>query len=399
MEALSEILLLGDSACAASVSASVGACAASISAVATSGGGGGGGSGGGGSGGGGGVGGSCADVADVDSSLLVDPKVARKIVKKAKREERKIERKEKQKLAKLYTPEERLAYAEKKKAEARLAGTQKKKLNIEKSKIHSKELVISYDKLTGRFSGFENVKILLELCSKYIVSFVTKSASSVATVGGALTADSVGEASSEIVSKVTFSPKWIELLEMVKFIMPPTKSVSYRLQLMKDGGKTKKVQRIREPSMSTWMSIQLFFALHKLTLKFIAKKPMLLKHVSRVARCICAINHLIVTKNDFSPRLQSFFNLLGVPPTVVISRAHIPVAKAFIGIADRSPIEASVFPTEKPFDGKLKEECGICFLLDSETATCLPCKHVFHTTCIDIWHKNSKTCATCRMAC
>ena len=277
-----------------------------------------------------------------------------------------------------------------------MAGSLKKKAHIEKIKISLKEPTISYDKLTGPYSPHANVSILLELCAKYIVFSSTLvgggAASAEASVGG-------GAASATVVSKVRFSPKWIELLEMVNYILPPTATLAYRKQLLKDGGKTKKVIRIREPSMSTWMSIQLFFALHKLTLKFIAKKPMKLKHVEGAARCITSINNMIKTYNDYSPRLQQFFNLLGVPPTVVISRTHIPVAKSFIGIADRSPVDVSLFPTEKPFDGKLTEECGVCFQLDEELAIRLSCKHVFHTACHNLWYVKSKTCATCRKPC
>ena len=305
-----------------------------------------------------------------------DPRAARKAKNKAQREERKIERKKRQ-MVKLYTPKEDRAYFKKKKDEARIIGNEKKKLNtliLEKS---SKEPTISYDRLTGPYSEHSNVSILLELCSKYIVS----------------------SSSSRGKRQVQFSPEWIELLAMVKYIMPPSHTLAYKRQQKKDGSISKIVKRIREPSMSTWMSINLFFTLHKLTLKFIAKKPMKLKHVEGASYCIKSINHLIKTYNDYSPRLQKFFNLLGVPPTIVISRAHIPVAKAFIGIADRPPIDVSLFPTQKPFDGKLKEECGICFLLDSEPATCLNCKHVFHTECIEIWFKKDRSCASCRAKC
>ena len=345
--------------------------------------------------------------------VLVDLR-DRKAKKKAEREKRKEQRKENQKIAKLYTLEERTAYAKKKEAEARLAGSLKKKAHIEKIKISLKEPTISYDKLTGPYSPHANVSILLELCAKYIVFSSTLvgggaasaeasvgggAASAEASVGGGAASAGGGAASATVVSKVRFSPKWIELLEMVNYILPPTATLAYRKQLLKDGGKTKKVIRIREPSMSTWMSIQLFFALHKLTLKFIAKKPMKLKHVEGAARCITSINNMIKTYNDYSPRLQQFFNLLGVPPTVVISRTHIPVAKSFIGIADRSPVDVSLFPTEKPFDGKLTEECGVCFQLDEEPAKRLSCKHTFHTACHNLWYVKSKTCATCRKPC
>jgi len=359
----------------------------------------------------GGGGGGCA-------TSSVDPRAARKEKKKAERLERKEQRTKNQKIAKLYTPEERTAYAKKKEAEARLAGSLRKKASIEQIKKSLKEPTVSYDTLTGPYSKNPDLKILLELCSKHIVSTSTTSEKSVgASVGGAGSAEASagggggagsveasagggGEAGSKsVVSKLHFSPKWIELLEMVKYILPPSKTSAYRKQLLKDGSQKVKVKRIIEPSMTTWLSVQLFFALHKLTLKFIAKKPMKLKHVEGATRCITSINHMIKTNIDFSPRLQQFFNLLGVPPTILISRAHIPVAKAFIGIADRSPIEASLFPTEKPFDGKLEEECGICFQLDTEPAKRLSCKHTFHTVCHDLWYVKSKTCATCRNAC
>jgi len=306
----------------------------------------------------------------------VDPRAARKAKNKAKREDRKIERKDRQ-MIKLYTPEEERAYSKKRKEEARMIGNEKKKLNILSLEKYSKEPTISYDKLTGPYSQHSNVSILLELCSKYIVS----SSSS----GGK--------------RQVRFSPEWIELLTMVKYVMPPSHTLAYIEQLKKDGSIGKRVKRIREPSYSAWISIHLFFVLHKLTLKFIAKKPMKLKHVEGASRCIQSINNLIKNYNDYSPRLQKFFNLLGVPPTIVISRAHIPIAKAFIGIADRSPINVSLFPTQKPFDGKLKEECGICFLLDSEPATCLDCKHIFHTECIKLWFEKERSCASCRAKC
>jgi hypothetical protein len=309
----------------------------------------------------------------VGGGSSVDPRAARKAKNKAQREERKIERKNRQ-MIKLYTPEEESAYSMKRKEEARMIGNEKKKLNTLFLEKYSKEPTISYDKLTGPYSQHSNVSILLELCSKYIVSI----------------SSSCGK------RQVRFSPEWIELLALVKYIIPPSHTIAYKKQLEKDGSIGKKVRRIREPSYSTWMSIHLFFALHKLTLKFIAKKPMKLKHVEGASRCIKSINNLIKNYNDYSPRLQKFFNLLGVPPTIVISRAHIPVAKALIGIADRSPINASLFPTEKPFDGKLKEECGICFLLDSEPATCLDCKHIFHTACIELWFKKDRSCASCR---
>jgi hypothetical protein len=312
----------------------------------------------------------------VGGGSSVDPRAARKAKNKAKREERKIERKNRQ-MIKLYTPEEESAYSKKRKEEARMIGNEKKKLNTLLLEKYSKEPTISYDKLTGPYSQHSNVSILLELCSKYIVSI----------------SSSCGK------RQVRFSPEWIELLALVKYIIPPSHTIAYKKQLEKDGSIGKKVRRIREPSYSTWMSIHLFFALHKLTLKFIAKKPMKLKHVEGASRCIKSINNLIKNYNDYSPRLQKFFNLLGVPPTIVISRAHIPVAKALIGIADRSPINASLFPTEKPFDGKLKEECGICFLLDSEPATCLDCKHIFHTACIELWFKKDRSCASCRAKC
>ena len=63
--------------------------------------------------------------------VLVDLR-DRKAKKKAEREKRKEQRKENQKIAKLYTLEERTAYAKKKEAEARLAGSLKKKAHIEK---------------------------------------------------------------------------------------------------------------------------------------------------------------------------------------------------------------------------------------------------------------------------
>lgn len=49
--------------------------------------------------------------------------------------------------------------------------------------------------------------------------------------------------------------------------------------------------------------------------------------------------------------------------------------------------------------GKTKKECSICScdLNQNEIIRKTPCKHVFHSMCIDKWFKISQSCPICRL--
>lgn len=320
-----------------------------------------------------GLSGGGSSSAESGGGSTLDYHAKKKLEKKKEKEKRKQIRKEKRKVIQLYTREEQIINASKKKDEARRRGNVRKLLLVNEKKKY-----ISYDSLTSDYSKYKNVSILLDMCKCLILT---------------------EKKSNSEIEKTSISPKWYELLATSKYVLPPSDSITYKKKLFEDGLKMRKVKRIIEPSQSSWVSVNLFFAINKLILKFNQRKQLNLKHVETINVGIIIINKLIKEKNDFSPRLQIFFDLLGVPPTIVISRAHIPIPKALIGIADRSPLQASLFPTELPFDGKLKSDCGICFNLDSEPALKLICGHIFHTDCINPWLIKDRTCATCRHPC
>jgi len=314
-------------------------------------------------GGGGGV--SCYD----PLKDIADRRVANKAFKKEKRDARKAFRKEKKKLFKTFS-QEKQEYLNKKfklKTE-RLKEIKKMKVDddvllLSHSPIPTKiknipHKLVSFESLKAPYTPYMNVVLLLELFVQKLVIF--------SSIEG-----------TEL-PKIQVSPKWIDFLKLAKVVETPYKYTYSR--------KFKKYHK--DMSSISRVSIPLFFSLDKLYKDFALKKALKKLYMDKVSLCIKYISKLIKTHKKFSPKIQSFFDVLGIQPSFNIGYANVLPLKL-----------ASVFPEQLPFDGKLVEDCPICFLKDSEPAIRLPCKHIVHKSCIDEWFKKERTCATCRAKC
>jgi len=307
---------------------------------------------------------------------IADRRAANKAIKKEKRDARKAFRKNKEALFKTFSKEKQ-EYLNKK---FKLKTERLKKVKqmgdyfdsidgeIEllpsvKSHIPTKvkgapHQLVSFESLKAPYTPYLEVGLLLEL-------FVNKLVISSPVEGTEL-------------PKIKVSPKWIDFLKLAKVVETPYK-YTYSRKFRKYHKDMSSISRV---------SIPMFFSLDKLYKDFALKKSLKKLYLDKVVLCIKYITKLIKIHKKFSPKLQSFFDVLGIQPSFNIEYANILPLKL-----------ASVFPEQGPFDGKLIDECPICFLKDSELAIRLPCKHVVHKNCIDEWFKKERTCATCRAKC
>lgn len=281
----------------------------------------------------------------------------KKAIKKQKREERKAFRKEKKKLFKTFSPEKQ-EYL-KNKFEIRKENLKRaKEIRRDQHKTilnFTDKKRVSFESLKEPYTPYSNVGLLLELFVKKLVSIEE--------------------------GKIKVSPKWIEFLKLAKVIEAYNNrqyQYSYR----------RRRKYHAENSPIARVSIPLFFAIDKLYKDFALKRSLKRVYLNKVESCISVITKLIKKYKRFSPRLQKFLDLLGIEPSFNIEIHNVlPIRNV------------SVFPEQAAFDGKLKDDCPICYIKDSEPAICLACRHVFHKSCIDEWFKKEKTCAVCRAKC
>ena len=297
-------------------------------------------------------------------SAIADLRDAKKAIKKQKREERKAFRKQKKELFKTYSPEKQ-EYL-KKKFQIKTDNLKKEK---EKRRDNHQFLVetknkqrVSFDGLNGSYTPYTNVRLLLEIFVRKLVVYSP-------IEGG--------------INKIQISPKWIEFLKLAKVIeKKPVIGVVFRYQYRW------RRKYHSDDSPIARVSIPLFFSLDKLYKDFALKRSLKKEHLDKSLSCINLITKLIKKYKRFSPRLQKFLDLLEIKPSFNIE--HVNVLPENI---------VSLFPEEAPFDGKLVEECPICYIKDLEPAIRLPCKHIVHTECIKLWFKKERSCASCRAKC
>lgn len=289
---------------------------------------------------------------------IADLRAKKKAIKKQKREERKAFRKGKKELFKTFAPEKQDYLKnkfEKKKESLKRAKEIKRDTHNTILNLADKKRV-SFESLKELYTPYSNVVLLLELFVKKLVSF-------------------------EEGAKVQISPKWIEFLKLAKVIETPNHRLyqySYR----------RRRKYHKEDSPIARVSIPLFFALDKLYKDFVLKRSLKRVSLIKAESCIKLITKLIKKSLRFSPRLQKFLDLLGIEPSFNIEIHNVlPIRNV------------SVFPEQAAFDGKLNDDCPICYIKDSEPAIRLKCKHVFHKSCIVEWFNKDKTCAICREKC
>ena len=305
-----------------------------------------------------GGGGGAASLSSYDPLKdIADRRAANKAIKKEKREARKAFRKEKKALFKTFSPEKQEYLDNKFKVKTEnLKKIKEKKINGVPTK--NKHAQVSFESLKEPYTPYLNVVLLLELFVKKFVIF------------------SPIEGTGQL--KIQVSPKWIDFLKLAKVVETPYKyKYSYRFR-----------KYHKDMSSVSRVSIPLFFSLDKLFKDFALKRSLKKLYLDKVVLCIKYITKLIKTYKKFSPKIQSFFDVLGIQPSFNIEYANVLPLKV-----------VSLFPEQAPFDGKLVEECPICFVKDSEQAIRLPCKHVVHKSCIEQWFKKERTCATCRAKC
>lgn len=306
---------------------------------------------------------------------IADRRAANKAIKKGKRDARKAFRKEKEALFKTFSKEkqeylsnkfklytERLKKIKEYKVEDNddfgLLSSSILKSHIPTKNKHEPHKQISFESLKEPYTPYLNVVLLLELFVKKLVIF--------STIEGAES------------PKIQVSPKWIDFLKLAKVVETPYK-YTYSNKYRKYHKDMSSISRV---------SIPLFFSLDKLYKDFALRRSLKKLYLDKVALCIKYITKLIKTHKKFSPKIQSFFDVLGIQPSFNVEYANVLPIKL-----------ASLFPEQAPFDGILVEDCPICFLKDLEPAIRLPCKHIVHQSCIDQWFKKERSCATCRAKC
>lgn len=317
-----------------------------------------------------GGGGGAASLSSYDPLKdISDRRAANKAIKKEKREARKAFRKEKGALFKTFSPEKQEYLNNKFKVKTEnLKKIKEKKIDgngvlplyslTNHIPTKNKHAQVSFESLKEPYTPYLNVVLLLELFVKKLVIFSTIE----------------GNES----PKIQVSPKWIDFLKLTKVVETPYK-YTYSYKYKKYHKDMSSISRVSNP---------LFFSLDKLYKDFALKKSLKKLYLDKVALCIKYITKLIKTHKKFSPKIQSFFDVLGIQPSFNIEYVNVLPLKV-----------VSLFPEQAPFDGKLVEDCPICFVKDSEQAIRLPCKHVVHKSCIEQWFKKERTCATCRAKC